>query len=806
MNERIQTLQENVVIKAHRNVTRGLKKEEDGAPFRPELNVKLCLERARLLTESYKETEGEPMVTRRAKGLTKILEGMTLFIQPQELIVGNYASRPDCVTHYPDLQWRWIEKAVNNGYKNILSEGEKEELRTIHKYWKSRAVHGMERPLLPEDIRPYWSFNGTFYWAYNWAIGTPNYEKVFRIGIKGIRKEAEEKLEEIKREFSQNTINGKEYLDKKGFLEAVIITLNAFTTWALRYAELARDLAKVEENAKRKDELESIGDICSWVSENPPRTLHDAIQLFWFIHLIVDYIEVPLVGSGIRFDTAFYPFYEKDVNEGRITREGAQELVECLWLKFLETGFLHPPIWSGGGGGGLGWQTLSIGGVNSDGEDVTNEMSYIVLDAIKSARSIQPALALRWHEKTPRELMLKAIDVISTGVAQPAIFNDNAIIPRYLEAGIPLEEARGYSINNCMYPIIPGKNINYRTAAAGLIMLPKCLELALNRGRDMKTGQLISIETPDPFTFTSIEDIKDVVLQHYSFYCHKAFAICDVADALYEEYLPRPFLSALLDGCVERAEDLAKWSYLPWRTLQVLGGINVVDSLAAVRKFVFEEKKLTMAELIDILKSNWEGKEDVRMMFINEAPKFGNDDDSVDLIARDLLYRVTEETKKYKTYHGLPGCVDGSVASTPYAYSVATWATPDGRKAGDAFHDGTISPESGMDKKGPTAALKSISKVDPLKSWNHLFNQSFLPQFLNRDNANVFADYLNTWGELGIHHIQFNAVGRDEMLDAQIHPEKHSNLIVRVAGYSAYFIDLSKGLQDEIMKRTEQCF
>ncbi|MFH1623837.1 MAG: pyruvate formate lyase family protein, partial [Pseudomonadota bacterium] len=742
MNARTQILKDNVVIKTHRNVARGLEKEEEGIPFRPEMEVKLCLERAHLLTESYKQTEGEPMVTRRAKGLARILDGMTIYIQPHALIVGNFASRPECVTHYPDLQWKWLEKAVNDGYRDILSDEEKEELRGIHEYWKTRAVHGMERDLLPEEIKPYWSFNGALMWTYQWAMATPDYEKVFHSGIKGIRKEVEGKLREVKASFSRSRISSKEYVEKKRFLEAVIITLDAFTRWAVRYSVLAENLALVELDEQRKRELGEISEICAWVSENPPRTFREAIQLFWFIHLIVDYIEVPLVGCGIRFDQTFYPFYERDSREGKTTREEAQELVECLWLKFLETGFLHPPIWSGAGGGGLGWQTLTIGGVNAEGEDVTNEMTYIVLDATKSTQTIQPPLALRWHDKTPRELVLKAIDVLSTGVAQPALFSDKVIIPRYIEMGAPLAEARDYSINNCMYPIIPGKNVTTRTQAGGAIFLPKCLELALNQGRDMKTGQLISLETPDPSTFTSFEEIRDAVLEHYGFYCDKAFHISNIADALYEEYLPRPFLSALLDGCVERAEDLRKWNYLSWRTLGVAGTINVADALAAVKKLVFEEKKLTMDELIDILKNNWAGKEEIRSMFLNDAPKFGNDDDYVDLIARDLYYRIAEETKKYKTYHGTPAFIDGSIASAPYSFAIGTWATPDGRRAGDAFHDGTISPETGMDTRGPTAALKSIAKVDPLKSWNHLYNQSFTGQFLRGENAAIFADYL----------------------------------------------------------------
>jgi formate C-acetyltransferase len=326
----------------------------------------------------------------------------------------------------------------------------------------------------------------------------------------------------------------------------------------------------------------------------------------------------------------------------------------------------------------------------------------------------------------------------------------------------------------------------------------------LNRGRDKFSGEQIGYPTPDPIIFTSIEEIMQACLKQYTFFVAKLVSISQIADALYEEYTPRPFLSALLDGCIENGEDCSKWNHHRW-TLIVGGGINVADSLAAIKKLVFEEKRVSMPDLLDTLRNDWEGKEDLRQIFLNEAPKFGNDDDYVDLIAKELYYKMERETKKF-AYRGVPLTIDGSILVTGYSFGIDTGATPDGRKDREAFHDGTISPAQGRDKKGPTAVLKSVSKIDPLLSFNHLLNQRFAPVFLEGKNREVFANYLKTWADLGIHHIQFNVVNKELMLDAQQHPERHTDLIVRVAGYAAYFVDLSRGLQDDIIRRTEQSF
>jgi formate C-acetyltransferase len=728
-----------------------------------------------------------PMVLRRALGLRYILENMTLYIRPGELIVGNFASTPDSVVHYPEFSYKWVERETAQGqiYADLLNEEQRRELKTIDKYWENLAIHHLFKNLIPEEL-----YNE--FYVFNWESATPKFENLFKLGLKGIIREANERLERLEKEWLAGSNNGEEYVHKKQFLQSVIITMEGAINWARRYAELARDKADGIEDLVRKEELEQIAKNCDWVPENPPRTLQETLQFYWLIHLIINFIDVPMVGDGIRFDVCFNPYYEDDLKENRLTRTQAQELVECIFVKSQETGFLHPPIWSGAGGGAIGFQTITIGGTDSEGKDITNEMTYIVLDAMNNVRTVTPPLALRWNNKIPKKLIEKAIEVISTGMPQPAFFNDNVNITRLVSFGVPLEDAQNYSINNCMVPTIPGKNFNHRSAWATAIPLPQELTKTLK-----KLGE----------TATSVEELIEDFTENYKFRVKKLVFLSNIADSLYKDYVPRPFLSGILDDSIERAQDVREWNYVPdYRDIVILGLNNVADSFAAIKKLVFDEKKVTMKELSEALKRNWRGKyEELRKMFI-DAPKFGNDDDYVDLISRRLGKMVMTETMKCKTNLGTPCIPDGTVASAFWFLGKGCEATPDGRKARETLHDGSISPVGGRDKKGPTAVLKSVSKVDPLVSWNHLFNQSFMPQYLKGHNAEVFAQYLKTWADLGIHHIQFNAVGREILEDAQKNPENYFNLMVRVAGYSAYFVDLSKELQDSIIARTPQCF
>jgi len=476
-------------------------------------------------------------------------------------------------------------------------------------------------------------------------------------------------------------------------------------------------------------------------------------------------------------------------------------MLEDLWINFEGCSQMYSPMISGVYGGGHLLQSMVIGGVDAEGNDVTSEMSYLILEAAESVKTLQGSICLRYHDGTPKEFMLKAIDVMKTGIGYPALFNDKSLIPRIQSWGFSLEEARNYVIFGCVYLHVPGLNAMHQ--GGGYLVVPKCLWWALHQGIDPKTGQQWGAPTPDPESFKSIEDVMNAYAEQVRFFAKKRGQLDNLGKAIYKNHVPRPFSSALLDGCIERGRDGRDWS--PEAVFDhsvIVGPTNVVDSMAAIKKFVFEEKKIAMKELIEAIDSNWEGREDLRQMMKTQAPKYGNDDDYADEIAKEVHQRTEEAVEESLNPFGISYKGDGSGVSATYGLAGDCEATPDGRKAGEPFADGTISPMPGADLNGPTAVLASAAKVGT--PYNQLLNQKFLPQFLEGEYKDLFYSYLKTWGDMGISHIQFNVVDKDTLLDAQANPENHTDLIVRVAGYSAYFVDLSKGLQDSIIARNEQ--
>lgn len=768
--------------------------------------VKLCLERARLVTESYRETEGEPMISRRAKALEKILDKMTIHIQPHERLVGNYASDPDAMVHFPELSWRWLDKGIEKEYRDLLDDKEREELHQIHKYWQNKAVQGMERNLVPDDVKPYWFWtnHGAFYWQHGGKQGVANFKKVLKVGLNGIIDECEQRLKEISSD-PDIYLNAKEYLEQKRFLEAAIISLQAGVRWGKRFARLARELGGKEKEEMRRKELEEIAEICDRIPGNPARNFHEALQSYWFIHLIIREIEMQTIGSGERLDQLLYPFYQKDKEEGRITREEARELIEFLILKINESNILAPPGFTASGGGIITQRQITIGGVTPEGVDATNEMTYIIMDAKIHMGLVIPTLEFRYHNQTPRELVYKAVDMLrKIGGGPIAFFNDGFMIPYLVNLGIPIQDARNYGVEGCMRWGIEGKAMGHRNMG-GTVALPRLLEFALFQGVDKATGKQIGARTLDPASFTSIEDVMEAYLEQVRFFTEKLVTIYNITDVLDEELTPQPFLSALLDGCIEHGQHHRKYHWFPKTILQPVGHITVANSLAAMEKLVFDGKKVTMTELIDAIRNNWGGGEEIRQMCL-DAPKFGNDDDYVDLLARDSIIRSTEVMQSFKNIYGGHFLLDGTSGSRYWDYSGLTGATPDGRKDRDVFNDGTISPTVGTDKQGPTAVLKSVGKVDHVRSFNHLFNQKLAPQFLTEEYQDTFAAYLKTWADLGIHHIQFNVIDKQILQDAQKHPDKYPLLTIRVAGYCAYWVDLQREVQDQIIDRVEQVF
>jgi formate C-acetyltransferase len=793
-------IKNKLVIKAVRDIRKAGKKENvEKGMYRPE--IKLDLQRSRLLTESYKETEGKPMVIRRAKALENILTNMDLYIQDWEKIVGNCVSTPEGLFFGIDMNWRSVRRTVDEDEaKTLLTDKGRKELDELIKYWKGKSMSDIQKEMFTGEVLGFWKMGkGTaITWSHWSELGIPNYEKILGIGLKGIIKEAEDRLIEIDKTVPLD------YIDQKEFLQAVIISLKAVITYANRYAALAREKAANAKDPEDSKRYETIAMICKRVPEHPAQTLAEALQSFYFIH-VVRYIEYSTLGIGVRFDKVFGPFFENDIKNGRITRDEALELLQLLWVKFHEMGLIYSPTLSGIYGGVASLQAITLGGVDDDGKDVTNEMTYLVLETANTMRTPEPTIALRYHDGTPRELLSKATDVIQTGIGYPSFFNDKAHFSLLKEWDVPEKDARDYAISGCVYLEVPGKNISRR--AIGGLILPAALFYALRQGKHPLTGEQVGAKTPDPLTFKSADDVMDAYIEQIRFSFNRLCTIQNTCNSLYERYLPRPFYSALLDGCIEKGKESKKWAYpSPVADMCIiLGPANVSDAITAIKKNVFEDKTVTMQELLKALDANWEGYENIRQLMLN-APKYGNDDDYADQIAVEVQHQTSAAMMESKNRFGYPCRGDGSGISATYAAGARLPATADGRKAGDPLADATLSPVFGMDKNGPTAVLKSASKINTAKSYNHLMNQKFLPSSLEGDMKDTFIDYIRSWGDLEISQIQFNVVDRDTLIDAQKNPEEYSDLLVRVAGYSAYFVDLSKGLQDSIIARTEQSF
>ncbi|MDX9788022.1 MAG: pyruvate formate lyase family protein [Desulfobacterales bacterium] len=788
-----------MVVKTVRNTQRGFVEEEsDRGAYRPD--VRLAIERSRLITESYKMTEGEPWVIRRAKALEHILRKMTIYIEDNDLIVGNATESPNHLVHFIDNNCESVRRLINDkaGW-TLADDAGKAEFEELCKYWTGKNMRDRHDQFFTDEMKNDFKYDGTFLWSVWSEPEVPNHEKVFRIGLKGIRGQAEQKLAELEEKYPVD------FLQQKEFIDAVIITLDAAMHFAGRFADRARSLAQCESDEERKKELLKIAATCDRVPANPARTLQEAIQSFWFIHLITHQIDFINYGIGVRMDVLFNPFYLRDKEAGRLTREGAQELFECLWLKFEGLGQMYTPLLAGVYAGAQLIQSTTIGGVDSEGKDVTNEISYIILDVVKSVRTLEGSLALRFHKDSPKEFIMKAIDVVACGLGYPAFFNDEVLVSLLVKQGLSLKDARDFTIRACVYINIPGKCIG--KIGLGYLSLPKVLWWALHGGISPKTGKQRGAPTQDPATFTSIDGVMKAYLAQLRFFNKKHVQMHNLSCAIHKEYLPRPFLSAVMDDCIEQGKDCRAWAIPGYRDFNImLGPTNVADSLAVLKKVVFEDKIIPMKEFIEVLDSNWENKEAFRQMILNKVPKFGNDDDYVDDLAIAVQYNTKAVMEEFTDAFGRPYSGDGSGSSSTYGLAIMCEATPDGRKDGEPFADATLSPSAGADRKGPLAVLSSAGKIDSLRSYNQLLNQKFMPQFLEGENKETFYNYLRTWHDLGISHVQFNVVDKAVLLDAKEHPEKHSDLIVRIAGYSAYFVDLSAGLQDNIIERTEQGF
>jgi len=787
----------------------------------------VCTERAVFTTNSYIEHEQEQVVLKRAYMVDAVLRNMSIYIDPDAIIVGNQACSDRAAPIFPEYAMDWVVQELDEfnerpGDRFSISEENKNILRGLFPYWEGRTLKDKGYAAFPESARLFYDL-GIIKTEGNITSGDAHiavdYGLVLREGLSSVRDRVILKQSELKLQCAGE-------IKKDYFYRAILVVIGAVEAFALRYAELAERLAEklaeehteqpVEtaeaETSKRAAELREIARVCGKVPMQKADTFHEALQSVWFIHLI---LQIESNGHSLsygRFDQYIYPYYKKSADAG-MTEEKACELLENMWLRTYSLNKIRSWSHTRFSAGSPLYQNVTIGGQTTDGADAVNDVSHLILKTVARCKLPQPNLTVRYHKGLGDEFMRECIQVIRCGFGMPAFNNDEIIIPSFLDIGVSKEDALNYSAIGCVEVAVPGK-WGYRPTGMSFLNFPKTLLIALNDGIDIKSGKRVAKGIGHFLDMESFDDVMRVWDVYAREFCRQTVILDSCADLVLEQEVPDILCSALTDDCIGRGKHLkeggAVYDFISG--LQV-GIANLGDSLAAIKKCVFEDKSITKAELWEALLSNFEGTDGARVRhLLLSAPKYGNDEDYVDSLLVEAYDSYIEEIAKFKnTRHGR-GPIGGayyagtSSISANVPQGAGTTATPDGRFAGEPLAEG-CSPSRGSDKTGPTGVMKSVSKLRTDKiTGGVLLNQKMTPMML-ADEANaekliaLLRAFFNT---LKGFHIQYNIVSRKTLLDAQLHPEKHTDLIVRVAGYSAFFNILSKATQDDIIERTEQ--
>ena len=774
------------------------------------------IHRARLLTEVFEQSRGNDRETIWGEAMHHLFSKLPIAIHDGELIVGSATTRPRAAQLFPEVQASWLDPELDilnsREYDPFdIEDPNKAELRdSILPFWKGNTIYDWVVRNCPEETKNILFFDPTAFPTKSSAVidnfsliqkgvGTvvPNYERILRLGIKGILKEIEIALDRL-------DLTDPEDAKKRCFLKSTQSTLEGFRIFANRYAALANRMAKAEKDKTRKGELEKIAEICSWVPENPPKNFWEAIQSFWFTHVAV---RIEASGHSLspgRFDQYVYPFYAQDDRPEK--KDFALEIIKCLFIKFSESAIFSSADTSKFYTGLPQWQNLNLGGRNKEGRDATNDISYLCLEAMIDLRLVQPDISVRIHQEGPESFLNKACELTKLGTGHPKFYNEDLIAHSMASKGLSLESSRNFSIMGCVEPRVTGKEGIHLTG--GFINLPEAVELALTDGVWRLTGRKIGPSTGDPGTFESFEAFYEAFKKQLSHMLRQMFVVNAIAQHAYSELLSTPFLSALTEGCIEKGKSLQKggalYNFGP--SVNGIGIADTIDSLYAVKKMVFEEEKLKMPEVISALESNFKGQEHVRNILKLDVPKFGNDEDEVDRLAHDVIQYFNEECMSYKNMYGGNAQAGIIPVTAGIAFGKITGALPSGRKAGEPFADGS-SPSHGNDRKGPTAVVKSVAKLDLARMRNgDLLNMRLSPTSVKTpEGLRKLGEFIRGFCDVGGWHIQFNVVDSSLLREAQEHPEQYTDLLVRVAGYSAYFTQLHKEIQDDIINRTEYC-
>ena len=807
--------------------------------------------RAKLITESYKETEGEPIITRRAKAFAHILHNIPIIIRDNELIVGSSTIAPRGCQTFPEFSYEWLEAELDTVATRTadpfeIAEETKAELKEADKYWKGKTTSELATSYMaPEAIKAieHNIFTPGNYFYNGVGHVTVKYWEVLETGFEGIMEKAQKELDGC-------SVGDGNYARKSHFLEAVILSCKAVIDYAGRYAKLAQEMAAQTSDPVRKQELFVIAENCSRVPAKGAQNFYEACQSFWFVQQL---LQMESSGHSIspgRFDQYMYPYYEKDLKEGSLTREYAQELIDCIWVKLNDLNKCRDAASAEGFAGYSLFQNLIVGGQTVQGRDATNDLSFMCITASEHVFLPMPSLSIRvWHGSS-KALLMRAAELTRTGIGLPAYYNDEVIIPALVHRGATMDEARNYNIIGCVEPQVPGKTDGWHDAAFFNMCRP--LEMVFSNGYD--NGEIASIQTGNVESFQSFDEFMEAYRKQMLYNIELMVNADNAIDYAHAKLAPLPFESCLVDDCIKRGMSAQEGGAIyNFTGPQGFGIANVADSLYTIKKLVFEEKRITMGELKKALEMNYgkgldattagdiamqvarglkdagqevgpdviantirqvlemELPEDVRKRYeeihemILELPKYGNDIDEVDELAREAAYFYTRPLETFKNPRG--GMYQAGLypVSANVPLGAQTGATPDGRLAHTPVADG-VGPTSGFDISGPTASCNSVAKLDhAIASNGTLFNMKMHPTAMAGEKGlESFISLIRGYFDQQGMHMQFNVVDRATLLDAQAHPEKYSGLIVRVAGYSALFTTLSKSLQDDIIKRTEQ--
>ncbi len=806
-------------------------------------------DRAQIITQSYMDTEDLPIILRRSRAFAKICELLPITIRDNELIVGSNTKNPRSCQVFPEYSFEWLESefdtiATRSADPFYISDEDKKILHEVYKYWRGKTTSDLATSYMSPEAKRAISHNiftpGNYF--YN-GIGhvTVAYDEVLKIGFSGIREKACAALAQLSQ-------GDADYASRHAFLSAVIESLDAAILYAHRYSELAEKMASECSDPVRRAELMQISKNCAHVPEFPARSFFEACQSFWFVQML---LQTESSGHSIspgRFDQYMYPYFSADLEKGAITREAAQELIDCIWVKLNDLNKARDAASSEGFAGYSLFQNLIAGGQDKDGIDATNDLSFMCITASEHVMLPQPSLSARVWNGSPHEFLIRCAELTRTGIGLPAYYNDEVIIPALINRGLTMQDARDYNIIGCVEPQKAGKTDGWHDAAFFNMCRP--LELVFSNGID--EGEAVGVETGDVTQMSSFEEFYDAYKKQMNYAISLLVNADNSIDAAHAARCPLPFLSSMVEDCIARGKSMQEGGAVyNFTGPQGFGIANMADSLYAIKTLVFEQKKFTLAELKAALDTNWgEGggkaqeltvsivkalsdkgvdisREQIGEIYksiltpefdpaakaryaeihemINNVPKYGNDNDEVDMFARDVAYTYTRPLEGYKNPRG--GIFQAGLypVSANVPLGAQTGATPDGRYAHTPVADG-VSPSAGKDLCGPTASANSVSKLDHFIASNGtLFNMKFHPSALSgRAGLESFVALIRAYFDQKGSHMQFNVVSRETLIDAQKHPENYRGLCVRVAGYSALFTTLSKSLQDDIINRTEQ--